>query len=421
MFYFTYSTASYTPWLVAVNLYTDQVAWTLLMPAGGVDRLATSPDGSLLYVPSNEGNEDDYVNVVDTSTRQIVAQIHVAPQTHDTQDPVGDIIFQEVKSANPYLYMIDPTTYNVTQTGPFADILGPFVVDGTETHAVADVYNVRGFQVANLQTGEVVSAIVPDGEMFGTVLPHGLWWSPDQSLLLATTGHGSNAVDEWDMSNPMAPRFIGAFYLPTWGLPDGHYDIGSHWITGTINGDFAYFAGQKSVERPEDLGHPNVVVNINTSTIVGQIAPSGEMLEVDWNNGTVTQVGDQYANGQVRTPSPTPSTNLGNRQVSPTWSPLALAAATSYNLYRGTSSGGQALIATGVTDSILADRSVTDGTTYFYEATAVNSAVESTLSSEVSATAQAVPSGALVDAVFGDPNVGTGTYGGFVYDPWGMA
>ncbi|MGO9601160.1 MAG: IPT/TIG domain-containing protein [Isosphaeraceae bacterium] len=76
-----------------------------------------------------------------------------------------------------------------------------------------------------------------------------------------------------------------------------------------------------------------------------------------------------------------------NSQVSLSWSPST--GATSYRIYRGTASNGETLLAspTGAATTYV-DSAVTNGTTYYYEVTAVNSTGESPRSAEVSAAPQ---------------------------------
>jgi hypothetical protein len=59
-----------------------------------------------------------------------------------------------------------------------------------------------------------------------------------------------------------------------------------------------------------------------------------------------------------------------------------------YNLYRGTSSGGESLYATGLTSTSANDMNVSSGVTYYYEVTAVVGGTESAPSNEASAKAK---------------------------------
>ena len=89
---------------------------------------------------------------------------------------------------------------------------------------------------------------------------------------------------------------------------------------------------------------------------------------------------------------PTTVTAVGGiNQVSLTWS--ASLGATSYNIYRATSSGAEGLapFQTGITKTSFLDTSVTAGTTYYYQVTAVNAGSESGRSSEASATTAPLP------------------------------
>ncbi len=103
---------------------------------------------------------------------------------------------------------------------------------------------------------------------------------------------------------------------------------------------------------------------------------------------------------------PAPPTGLtataGNAAVTLNWS--ASAGATSYNVYRGTTPGGEGStpIATGITTTSYLD-AVPNGVTYYYRVSATNNAGTSALSSEVSAMPVAP---AL--AITGGPTVSAG-------------
>jgi kumamolisin len=94
--------------------------------------------------------------------------------------------------------------------------------------------------------------------------------------------------------------------------------------------------------------------------------------------------------------SPTPTTapsaptgltaTPGNSSVTLSWA--ASAGATSYNVYRGTSPGGEGstAIISDITATTYTDSTVTNGVTYYYEVSATNSVGTSGFSNEVSAT-----------------------------------
>ncbi|PWV97900.1 GH35 family endo-1,4-beta-xylanase [Paenibacillus cellulosilyticus] len=82
----------------------------------------------------------------------------------------------------------------------------------------------------------------------------------------------------------------------------------------------------------------------------------------------------------------------GNTQATLTWT--ASSGATSYNIKRATTSGGTyTTVATGVTTTSYTNTGLTNGTTYYYVVSAVNSAGESANSSQASVTPTAGSTG----------------------------
>jgi hypothetical protein len=119
-----------------------------------------------------------------------------------------------------------------------------------------------------------------------------------------------------------------------------------------------------------------------------------------------------FSAGSEQTSLPGFPTNLtatpGNAQVALNWT--APAGATSYNLYRGTTAGGEGTspYMTGLTATTFTDTGLSNGTTYFYQVTAVNSNGESARSAEVQATPASTSQAGTALAV----GSASGVYGG---------
>jgi regulation of enolase protein 1 (concanavalin A-like superfamily) len=157
---------------------------------------------------------------------------------------------------------------------------------------------------------------------------------------------------------------------------------------------------------------------VGTQTIAMSTALLGGLIVASHNNGllataTFTNVAVPVVAAPVTIPSaPTLAAAAATGAVSLSWSPVA--GATTYNLYRSTTPGGEGSTPylTALTGSSYSDTAVTAGTAYYYKLTAVNSAGESGPSGEKSATpAAAIPPGPLSDADIGSPGLaGSGAF-----------
>lgn len=112
--------------------------------------------------------------------------------------------------------------------------------------------------------------------------------------------------------------------------------------------------------------------------------------------------------GTVAPAAPAAPTNLaataGDAQIVLTWT--GSTGASSYNLYRGTSTGTETLYKSGLTAAGFSDTGLSNGTAYFYQVAAVNSVGASANSGEVSATPKAP---ATVTQLLGNPGFENGT------------
>jgi hypothetical protein len=284
--YVAYQDVSGIGMVYCLNLYDDTIVWNRAV-SPGVDRLAINPNGELLYVPTWEGGSADYINIVDAKKGDVVRQVHFSNRSHDAQYPLSGPVFQETKAddgSGNFLYLIDPGSDAVSRVGPYSGILGPYAVDSTSSYAVNNVRDLWGMQVANLKTGQIVTAGIPDHPPGDAGLLHGIGWTPDQTEAWQSGSWNDPHVYVWDMRNPMTPVLKDRLTLRS--------GRGSHWLTFDLKGDYGYIAPHKNSADGTEI------FDARTHDSVGVIGSSEDLLEIDFANGKISQVGDQYGIGR---------------------------------------------------------------------------------------------------------------------------
>ena len=284
--YVTYRTRSGVGMIYCLSVHDDTVQWNRVIDPG-VDRLSIHPNGKLLYVPTWEGGSADYINVLDADSGDVVREVYFSSRSHDTQFPLSGPLFQETKASDGsgnFLYMIDPNSYAVSRIGPYSGILGPYAVDSVSRHVVNNVTGLWGMQVADIKTGRIVSATIPDHPTGEPGLLHGIGWTPDESEIWESSNDSHIYV--WSMLDPMAPRFNEQLSLRS--------QRGTHWVTFDLKGDYAYVAPSKSSDDGTEI------FNVRTHTSVGLIGSSEDVIEIDFADGQINRVGDQYGIGRAK-------------------------------------------------------------------------------------------------------------------------
>lgn len=285
--YVAYRASSNEGMIYCLNVYNDQVVWNRRIQPD-VDRLSINPSGRLLYVPTWEGNTADYINVLDAASGYVVRQVHFSNASHDALFPLSGPLFQETKArdgSGRYLYLIDPASYTISRIGPHADILGPYAVDGRSQYVASNVTNLWGMQIAEIKTGRIITANIPNHPPGEAGLAHGIAWRPDELEVWQNNGGDDPHVLVWDMSNKMAPVLKQQLRLR-----NGH---ASHWLTFDIDGNYAYIAPGKNSEQATEI------FDARTHVSIGAIRSSEDMLEIDFADGKISRVGDQYGIGRV--------------------------------------------------------------------------------------------------------------------------
>ena len=203
----------------------------------------------------------------------------------------------------------------------------------------------------------------------------------------AVDGNGESGLSKEAVATPGSTQLPA----PTLALTPGSAQVTARWsavsgATGynlyrsTDNSNFTEIKSNVSVTTAADTGLTNGVTYYYE---VAAVSAGGE--------GAVSAHAAATP-GAAMLPVPTGvrAFNRSNR-VDVQWNPVA--GATSYNVYRSTTAGGEGTVpyATGVTSGnsygpYYQDYGVTANTTYYYTVTAVNGGAESAQSGEVSAT-----------------------------------
>jgi DNA-binding beta-propeller fold protein YncE len=270
--------------LMAFDLKTDKKLWDKEMP-GGADRLAVSPDGRTLYVPTLEGPQ---WNVVDAMTGDMRAGVVTNSGAHNTiyGSDGKRVYLAGLKS--PMLKVADPSTNTVVQEiGPFANVIRPFTINGSQTRAYVNVNDLLGFEVGDMTTGKVLQHVEVQGFQKGEVKrhgcpSHGIALTPDEKELWLSDGHNS-AVHVFDMTSP-TPKQIATIKVRD--QPG--------WITFRMDGKHVW----PSTGEIVDAKTKKIVATLTDEQ--GRIVQSEKIVEVVFDGNRVVRTGDQFGIGQKR-------------------------------------------------------------------------------------------------------------------------
>lgn len=264
------------------DLITEQKVWEKAYDAGA-DRLAISPDGKTLYVPSFEG-PDWYV--VNAESGETVAKIELNSGAHNTiYGPDGSRVYLAGLRSR-LLAVADAKTHAIINNiGPFSNSIRPFTINGRQTLSFVNVNELLGFEVGDNRTGKMLYRVeVPDYQKGPTKRhgcpSHGIALTPDEKELWLSDAFNSS-IHVFD-ATAMPPKFKQSIKLRD--QPG--------WITFGIDGRYAY----PSTGEVVDTNTKRVVAALEDET--GRQVQSEKLLEIDFANGKPVRAGDQFGIGQ---------------------------------------------------------------------------------------------------------------------------
>ncbi|AHG88943.1 hypothetical protein J421_1406 [Gemmatirosa kalamazoonensis] len=268
--------------LLAYDLRTDRLLWNREYERG-CDRMAITPDGSAIWLPSLEG---PFWSVLDAVTGDVLARIDTNSGAHNTICGAAGARAYLAGLGSTSLRVADTRTRAVvSQVGPFGGVIRPFTVDGAERRCYVNVNDLLGFEIGDLETGKVLHRVEVPGFAKGPVKrhgcpSHGVGLTPDEREIWLCDGANSRVhVFDATVSPPRLVQSIVVRDQPG-------------WITFTLDGRLA-------------LASTGEIVDTRTKRIVhalsdeqGLPVASEKVVEVVFRGRDPVRTGDQFGVGR---------------------------------------------------------------------------------------------------------------------------
>jgi len=267
--------------LMCFDLQTDKLLWEKPYE-GGCDRMAISPDGKVIYLPSLE---KAHWHVVDAKSGDVITKIVPDSGSHNTvYGPDGTEVYL-AGLRSPLLTVADGKNHKAVRTvGPFSNVIRPFTVNGSQTLVFVNINELLGFEVGDLKSGKMLHRVEVEGFKKGNVKrhgcpSHGVGLTPDEKELWLSDA-ANNSVHVFD-ATVMPPKQIKSITVRE--QPG--------WVTFSIDGRYAYPSTGDVIE----VGSKKIVTGLTDET--GAAVHSEKMLEIDVDGRKVIRVGNQFGVG----------------------------------------------------------------------------------------------------------------------------
>jgi len=270
--------------LYCVDLLSEETLWEKALP-GGCDRMAISPDGKRLYVPSLEG---PHWNVVDGETGDVVVTVETKSGAHNTVCSLDGARVYMAGLKSPNLTVFDTKTNEVAGTcGPFGNAIRPFTINGSRSLCFVNVNELLGFEVGDLTTGKMLHRVEVEGFKKGPIKRHGC---PSHGV-----GLTPDEKEVWvcDAANQRVHVF-DATVLPPKQMHSIALREQPGWVTFSLDGSYAY----PSTGEVVDVKTKKIITALTDEK--GREVHSEKMVEVVMKDGVPARVGDQFGIGRVR-------------------------------------------------------------------------------------------------------------------------
>jgi hypothetical protein len=273
---------STTKTLTCLDLVTDKILWEKAYP-GGCDRMAISPDGKVIYLPSLEA---EHWHVVNAATGDVITKIVPNSGAHNTIYGLDGAHVYLAGLRSPWLTVADTKNHTAgAKVGPFSASIRPFTVNGRQTLCFVNVNELLGFEVGDLTTGKMLHRVEVEGYSKGPTKrhgcpSHGIGLTPDEKELWLT-----------DAANSCLHIFDATVMPPKQGVSIPLRDQPG-WVTFTIDGRYAYPSTGDVIETATH----KIVAGLKDEN--GNDVQSEKLLEIDFIGKQPVRAGDQFGVGR---------------------------------------------------------------------------------------------------------------------------
>jgi DNA-binding beta-propeller fold protein YncE len=269
--------------LMCFDLISEKLLWEKPYE-GGCDRMAISPDGKILYVPSLE---KEHWHVVDALSGEVIKKIVTNSGSHNTIVGLDGRFAYLGGLKSPLLRVADVRKHEVIrEIGPFGNMVRPFTVNGRQTLGFVNVNELLGFEIGDLRTGKVLHRVAVQGFEKGPVKRHGC---PSHGIALTR-----DEKEIWlcDSANQRLHIFDNTVSPPK-QVADLAVRDEPGWVTFGIDGRYAYPSTGEVIEAKTR----KTVAALTDET--GAAVQSEKLLEIDFAGRRPVRAGNQFGLGMV--------------------------------------------------------------------------------------------------------------------------
>lgn len=275
----------------AFDLGTDQKVWENAYDGMCCERPEATPDGKTLVVGSDL---KDFWYVIDAQSGALKGKIQ-APKSMFAHNmglsPDGKTVFMAPNGVT--MTVGDVPSMKALKTITFSDHVRPFVINHDATRVYANLNNLLGFEIADVNTGKVIKRIEAPAEMwkakwgdlkqrfYGHGCPsHGIALTPEESevWVVDNINYGVLVYDntgEWPVLKMTFPTTASA-----------------DWITMGLDGQYAFLSSGDVV----DVKSKKIVAQMNDE--YGKPMHSEKYLEMAFSNGKLIRTVSQFGQGR---------------------------------------------------------------------------------------------------------------------------